>query len=107
MHVVHPTTSAQYFHLLRRQVLRNYRKPLIVASPKILLRFAAASSNLSEMSPGTHFQPVLADEAVSNLGQISKVNSNFYVLVTFLKFLLLGGILLRETLLRVGQAQGS
>lgn len=39
MFVVHPTTPAQYFHLLRRQMVRNFRKPLIVASPKLLLRF--------------------------------------------------------------------
>lgn len=38
MSVVHPTTPAQYFHLLRRQMVRNFRKPLIVASPKVLLR---------------------------------------------------------------------
>ncbi|OBS71972.1 hypothetical protein A6R68_13454 [Neotoma lepida] len=37
MFVVHPTTPAQYFHLLRRQMVRNFRKPLIVASPKMLL----------------------------------------------------------------------
>ncbi|KAK1338702.1 hypothetical protein QTO34_019359 [Cnephaeus nilssonii] len=39
MFVAHPTTPAQYFHLLRRQMVRNFRKPLIVASPKMLLRF--------------------------------------------------------------------
>jgi probable 2-oxoglutarate dehydrogenase E1 component DHKTD1 len=38
MHVAFPTTPAQYFHLLRRQIRRNFRKPLIVASPKGLLR---------------------------------------------------------------------
>ena len=38
MHVTFPTTPAQYFHLLRRQVKRNFRKPLIVAGPKGLLR---------------------------------------------------------------------
>ncbi|NWQ80546.1 DHTK1 dehydrogenase, partial [Columbina picui] len=38
MSIVHPTTPAQYFHLLRRQMVRNFRKPLIVASPKVLLR---------------------------------------------------------------------
>ncbi|KIM59796.1 hypothetical protein SCLCIDRAFT_125419 [Scleroderma citrinum Foug A] len=37
MHVVFPTTPAQYFHLLRRQMKRNYRKPLVVAGPKLLL----------------------------------------------------------------------
>ncbi|KIJ14628.1 hypothetical protein PAXINDRAFT_12464 [Paxillus involutus ATCC 200175] len=61
MHVVFPTTPAQYFHLLRRQMKRNYRKPLVVAAPKGLLRLAAASSKLSEMVPGTRFQPVLPD----------------------------------------------
>lgn len=38
MQIVYPTTPAQYFHLLRRQMKRNYRKPLIVAGPKGLLR---------------------------------------------------------------------
>jgi 2-oxoglutarate dehydrogenase complex dehydrogenase (E1) component-like enzyme len=38
MHIAFPTTPAQYFHLLRRQMKRNYRKPLVVASPKGLLR---------------------------------------------------------------------
>ncbi|KAG2368119.1 dehydrogenase E1 and transketolase domain-containing protein 1 [Suillus spraguei] len=61
MHVVFPTTPAQYFHLLRRQIKRNYRKPLIVAAPKGLLRLAAASSKLTDMGPGTAFQPVLRD----------------------------------------------
>lgn len=57
--VANPSTPAQLFHLLRRQMLRNYRKPLIVASPKGLLRAPAAASALSEMGPGTSFQPVL------------------------------------------------
>lgn len=48
MHVVYPTTPAQYFHLLRRQLLRNYRKPLIVASPKGLLRLAVRFHPLYE-----------------------------------------------------------
>ncbi|KAI5984816.1 Transketolase, pyrimidine binding domain-containing protein, partial [Pisolithus albus] len=61
MHVVYPTTPAQYFHLLRRQVKRNYRRPLVVAAPKGLLRLAAASSRLSDMLPGTKFRPVIPD----------------------------------------------
>ncbi|KAF8158979.1 dehydrogenase E1 and transketolase domain-containing protein 1 [Mycena galopus ATCC 62051] len=61
MHVCFPTTPAQYFHLLRRQMKRNFRKPLIVAGPKALLRLAAASSTLRELGPGTSFQPVLRD----------------------------------------------
>lgn len=40
MAVVNPTTPAQYFHLLRRQMIRNFRKPLIVVAPKTLLRFS-------------------------------------------------------------------
>ncbi|KAI0719660.1 dehydrogenase E1 and transketolase domain-containing protein 1 [Fomitopsis betulina] len=65
MHVVFPTTPAQYFHLLRRQMKRNYRKPLVVASPKGLLRLPAASSSLSDLEANTRFQPVLDDTAVA------------------------------------------
>ncbi|KAJ7367025.1 dehydrogenase E1 and transketolase domain-containing protein 1 [Mycena albidolilacea] len=61
MHVCFPTTPAQYFHLLRRQMKRNFRKPLIVAGPKALLRLSAASSSLRELESGTSFQPVLRD----------------------------------------------
>ncbi|CAH0723581.1 unnamed protein product, partial [Brenthis ino] len=61
LHVVNPTTPAQYFHLLRRQIVRNYRRPLVVASPKILLRMADAVSPLSDFTPGTHFKPVIGD----------------------------------------------
>ncbi|XP_049633037.1 2-oxoadipate dehydrogenase complex component E1 [Suncus etruscus] len=64
MFVVNPTTPAQYFHLLRRQMVRNFRKPLIVASPKMLLRFPAAVSTLQEMGPGTTFNPVIGDTSV-------------------------------------------
>nr|XP_021386731.2 probable 2-oxoglutarate dehydrogenase E1 component DHKTD1, mitochondrial [Lonchura striata domestica] len=64
MSVVHPTTPAQYFHLLRRQMVRNFRKPLIVASPKVLLRLPAAVSSFEEMAPGTTFKPVIGDFSV-------------------------------------------
>ncbi|KAJ7329520.1 hypothetical protein JRQ81_015694 [Phrynocephalus forsythii] len=64
MFVVHPTTPAQYFHLLRRQMVRNFRKPLIVVAPKILLRLPAAVSSLQEMAPGTTFRPVIGDLTV-------------------------------------------
>ena len=43
------------------QMVRNFRKPLVVVAPKILLRLGAASSGLNEMGPGTHFKPVLPD----------------------------------------------
>ena len=58
--VVVPTTPAQYFHVLRRQVLRVWRKPLIVLTPKSLLRDARATSPLTDCAQGG-FQRVLAD----------------------------------------------
>lgn len=61
MQICYPTTPAQYFHLLRRQVLRKWRKPLVVMSPKSLLRHLEAVSNLDELARGT-FQRVLPDQ---------------------------------------------
>jgi 2-oxoglutarate dehydrogenase E1 component len=58
--VVNPTTPAQYFHLLRRQALASYRKPLIVMTPKSLLRHPEAVSNTTDFTEGT-FQSVLSD----------------------------------------------
>jgi 2-oxoglutarate dehydrogenase E1 component len=63
MVVAQPTTAAQYFHLLRRQVLRTWRKPLIVFTPKSLLRHPAASSPLEAMTRG-RFESVLRDADV-------------------------------------------
>lgn len=57
--VTYPTTPAQYFHLLRRQVVRPWRKPLIVMTPKSLLRNPDAVSRLEELTQG-RFQRVLA-----------------------------------------------
>jgi 2-oxoglutarate dehydrogenase E1 component len=58
--ICQPTTPAQFFHLLRRQVLRPWRKPLIVFTPKSLLRHPKVVSDLSDLSSGT-FQRVLPD----------------------------------------------
>ena len=58
--VVNATTPAQYFHLLRRQVRRNFRKPLIVMTPKSLLRLKQAVSPVSEFTSG-HFHDVIDD----------------------------------------------
>ena len=52
MHVVYPSTPAQFFHLLRRQCKLPYRRPLIVFTPKSLLRLPACSSTLQELSDG-------------------------------------------------------
>ncbi|RMG13445.1 MAG: 2-oxoglutarate dehydrogenase E1 component [Planctomycetota bacterium] len=61
MRVVNPTTPAQIFHLLRQQVLRSWRKPLVVFSPKSLLRHPRATSSLEELARGS-FRKVLRDE---------------------------------------------
>ena len=64
MQVAQPTTPAQMFHLLREQQLRNMRKPLIVMTPKSLLRLPAATSQLDELATG-EFHRVLADTTVA------------------------------------------
>lgn len=61
MQVCVPTTPAQIFHLLRRQMCRPYRKPLIVMSPKSLLRHKLAVSSLEDLAKG-RFQNVIPDE---------------------------------------------
>ena len=58
MQVIYPTTPAQMFHLLRRQVLRLFRKPLIVMSPKSLLRHKLSNSTLDDITHG-RFQTVI------------------------------------------------
>jgi 2-oxoglutarate dehydrogenase E1 component len=58
--IVCPTTPAQYFHCLRRQVLRNWRKPLVVMTPKSLLRDPRAVSTLQQCAAGK-FERILAD----------------------------------------------
>ena len=59
--VCNPTTPAQIFHLLRRQLLRTYRKPLIVMSPKSLLRHKLATSTLEDLTDG-EFLPVIPEQ---------------------------------------------
>lgn len=63
--VAYPTTPSQYFHLLRRQVRRTFRKPLVVMTPKSLLRLPAATSPVSEFATGTYFREVLDDPAAN------------------------------------------
>lgn len=59
MRVCNFTTPANYFHALRRQMKANYRKPLVVMTPKSLLRHKLAISNLSEFGPGSGFRHVI------------------------------------------------
>ncbi|MFO0980338.1 MAG: hypothetical protein U1E76_01120 [Planctomycetota bacterium] len=70
--VANPTTPAQYFHLLRRQALRRWVKPLIVMTPKSLLRHPRAISSLADLTTGT-FRRVLADPVVDGSGRVDRV----------------------------------
>lgn len=65
LHVVNPTTPAQYYHVLRRQLARNFRKPLVVVAPKTLLRLSAATSTHQDFEPGTMFHNVLGTNCTS------------------------------------------
>ncbi|MEX2201275.1 MAG: 2-oxoglutarate dehydrogenase E1 component [Dongiaceae bacterium] len=62
MQVVNCTTPANYFHAIRRQMHRNFRKPLIVMTPKSLLRHKLCVSRLQDMGPGTSFHRVMYDD---------------------------------------------
>jgi len=59
LQVCYLTTAANYFHVLRRQVRRNFRKPLVLMTPKSLLRAHEVASPLSEMGPGTSFHRLI------------------------------------------------
>ena len=72
MQVAYPTTAAQIFHLLRRQMHRSFRKPLVVMSPKSLLRLGAASSAIEEFTAGS-FQPVVPDPVQVDPGSVTTV----------------------------------
>ncbi|HXM30704.1 MAG TPA: 2-oxoglutarate dehydrogenase E1 component, partial [Xanthobacteraceae bacterium] len=63
MQVANCTTPANYFHILRRQLKRDFRKPLIMMTPKSLLRHKRAVSKLDELGPDTFFHRVLWDDA--------------------------------------------
>lgn len=69
------TTPANFFHALRRQVYLDFRKPLVVMTPKSLLRLEAARSNLSDMDEGTSFQRVIPDSGpcTENGEQVKKL----------------------------------
>ncbi len=71
LQVVNCSTPGNYFHVLRRQVLREFRKPLIVMTPKSLLRHKKAVSSLADMAEGSSFHRVLVDDA--QLGRHTQV----------------------------------
>jgi 2-oxoglutarate dehydrogenase E1 component len=70
--VVYPSTTAQVFHVLRRQQRRSFRKPLVVMTPKSMLRLPAAQSPLPELVHG-HFQPVIGDPAKPDASKVRRV----------------------------------
>ncbi|MCA3187484.1 MAG: 2-oxoglutarate dehydrogenase E1 component, partial [Cupriavidus sp.] len=72
MQVVQPTTPAQIFHLLRRQMIRLFRKPLVIMTPKSLLRSKDAVSPLSDLAKG-HFETVIPDHEELNASKVKRV----------------------------------
>jgi probable 2-oxoglutarate dehydrogenase E1 component DHKTD1 len=72
--IVNLTTPANYFHVLRRQQCRPFRKPVVVMAPKTLLRLAVATSALRDIGPGTHFEPVLGDRELEQARKTTHVS---------------------------------
>jgi multifunctional 2-oxoglutarate metabolism enzyme len=72
MQVVNCTTPAQYYHVLRRQALQSKKKPLIVVSPKSLLRHPLAVSNTEELAAGS-FEPLIADYTIDDVSKVRRV----------------------------------
>ena len=73
MQVANCTTPANYFHILRRQLKRDIRKPLILMTPKSLLRHKRAVSSLDELKDGTSFHRLLWDDAEHKKGEVIKL----------------------------------
>ena len=73
MQVANCTTPANYFHILRRQLVRDFRKPLILMTPKSLLRHKRATSSLSMMDEGTSFHRLLWDDAELDPNSVLKL----------------------------------
>jgi 2-oxoglutarate dehydrogenase E1 component len=73
LQVVNCTTPANYYHALRRQMIREFRKPLIVMTPKSLLRHKRAVSDLTDLAEGTSFHRVMVDgaEAGADVGGVT------------------------------------
>jgi 2-oxoglutarate dehydrogenase E1 component len=72
--VIVPTTPANYFHALRRQMRRSFRKPLIVMTPKSLLRHKDAVSTLTDFAPGTSFKRILTEiDAIPDAAKVRRL----------------------------------
>jgi len=73
MQIIIPTTPSNLYHALRRQLHRKFRKPLIVAQSKKLLKSKKAQSSLSDMSEGTSFCPFYPDNTIQNPDNVRRV----------------------------------
>src|SRR6476646_1288011 len=74
--VANCSTPANYFHILRRQLHRKFRKPLVIMTPQSLLRHKRVVSNLAELGPGTTFHRVLWDDAQVDASPQRKLNAD-------------------------------
>ncbi|HET9477825.1 MAG TPA: multifunctional oxoglutarate decarboxylase/oxoglutarate dehydrogenase thiamine pyrophosphate-binding subunit/dihydrolipoyllysine-residue succinyltransferase subunit, partial [Pyrinomonadaceae bacterium] len=72
LQVCYPTTPAQYFHLLRRQVRPGFERPLVIMTPKSLLRLPAAGSRLEALASGG-FQPIIDDAEIADAASVRRV----------------------------------
>jgi 2-oxoglutarate dehydrogenase E1 component len=73
LQVCYPSTPAQYFHLLRRQMRSPHRRPLIVMTPKSMLRNKLVVSGLEQFTGGTYFQEVLDDETAPDPRRVERI----------------------------------
>ena len=77
MTIAQPTSPASYFHLLRWHATNPAKRPMVVFTPKSMLRLKAASSSLEEFTTG-HFQPVIADNSISNASRVILCSGKVY-----------------------------
>ncbi|KPJ77772.1 MAG: 2-oxoglutarate dehydrogenase [Deltaproteobacteria bacterium SG8_13] len=78
MQVCYPTTPSQYFHLLRRQVKATWRKPLVVMTPKSLLRHPAAVSSLQELASGTFREVIDQEDRSADIERVVLCSGKLY-----------------------------
>src|SRR5690606_9550050 len=76
--VANASTPANFFHLLRRQMHWPFRKPLVVLTPKALLRHKACVSSLAEFGPGTAFRAVIPDDGVKRARRVVLCTGKVY-----------------------------
>ena len=78
--VVNCTTPANYFHVLRRQMLRKFRKPLIIFTPKSLLRKKEAVSKLDDMGENKKFKKIIVDGENKNIKKVIFCSGKYFMI---------------------------